>query len=185
MGSGRLIKIAFYGPAGSGKTWCANYVHDHYHFRKIAFAGKLKEIAKDLFNVRGKNGSDRKTLQDIGQKMREIRSSVWIDYLLDTAKTYEGEHYSDHPGFVLDDLRYVNEGIALRDAGFTLIRCHVPQDTLEQRRRALYPDTPALSYYHASESEWEQIVPDYEVESTDNSAKDVIQKIVREINGSF
>lgn len=157
-------KLAFYGPACSGKTFSANYFVQQ-GYKKIAFADKLKEIAEDLFDVTGKNGSDRKLLQNLGQKMREINPNVWINYLLDTIKYLETNHI--YPGYVLDDLRYENEAIALRKAGFQLIYVSTPQEILTQRRRSLYPDTPDRSYYHDSETGWKRIAHDYTVDGSD------------------
>lgn len=172
MGERQVTKLAFYGPASSGKTWSANYLVQNHNFVRVAFADKLKEIASDLFHVTGKNGADRKVLQDLGQKMREIQPDVWVDYLLNTVNEYEGTlnrwQFKDNPtGIVLDDLRYVNESIALRNAGFKLVYVSTPQETLEWRRSSLYPDTPLSSYYHDSETEWKGIEPDYSVPGGD------------------
>lgn len=165
-----IDKIAFFGPAASGKTWCADYLVNAYRYQKVSFAAKLKEIASDLFNVQGKNGRDRKILQDVGQKMREIEPNIWIDHLLTTVDNFEHSvelwQFKDNPkGFVLDDLRYGNEADALRSAGFRLVKVDVPDEIREWRLSTLYPDTPLSAYYHASEQEWAHILPDHTVES--------------------
>lgn len=158
-----ITKLAFYGPASSGKTWSADYLVKNHNFVRVAFADKLKEIAAELFNVYGKNGADRKVLQDLGQKMREIEPDVWINHLLSTVAFYE----THREGIVLDDLRYTNEADALRNAGFKLVYVSTPQAELERRRVSLYPDTPLSSYYHDSERDWAFIEPDYTVEGGD------------------
>jgi hypothetical protein len=174
-----MNRIAFYGPAASGKTWCADYIRDHYiGYAKVAFADKLKEIALDLFNVQGKNGNDRVILQNLGGKLREIDPEVWIKYLLKRVK-----QIGDYTGFVLDDLRYVNEAAALRDAGFTLIMVNTSREVRESRMLRLYPETPLSVYYHASEREWAQIVPDdFVVSETPEEAKKHLDLLMEKLN---
>lgn len=157
-----MNKIAFYGPASSGKTWCAEYLRLSYGYSRVAFADKLKIIASELFNVHGKDGSDRVTLQVLGLKMREILPSVWIDYILKRVA-----YTTEVSLWVLDDMRYSNEADALRAAGWTLIMVTAPSEVRAGRLLALYPNTPASVYYHASETEWLSIDPDYIVTSVD------------------
>ncbi len=176
-------KIAFYGPATSGKTWCADYLINHHSYHKVSFAGKLKDIAADLFNVHGKGGEDRALLQNLGYAMRTIRPSVWIDYLLKLANIYE-KNYTN--SLVLDDLRYTNEADALREAGWTLVMVFAPAQVREERRARLYPDTPASAYYHGSETEHVLIEPDYIVRSVDPiETAEEIEKILERISRGY
>jgi hypothetical protein len=187
MAAHRLDRIAFFGPMASGKTWCADYLVKEHGYIKISFAGKLKEIAADLFGVHGKDGADRLVLQQLGQKMREIRENVWIDYILkglDNSYTYsydENDQIKCRPmRFVLDDLRYVNEADALRKAGFTLIIASAPDSIREQRLAMLYPNIDPASYYHDSEQEWKRIDPDATVYSVGPRAISDIEKFLAE-----
>ena len=186
----RQIKIAFFGPATSGKTWSAKYLLDNYIFARVAFADKLKSICSELFGVTSKNGTDRQILQAVGQKMREIDPDVWIKYLLNTVKyveQFKGTAYVPPVNIVLDDLRYANEALALKEAGFLLVHVDVPHPVLEWRRASLYPDTPLSSYYHDSEADWPHISSDYTVTGTSpaNGAANLdllIAKLRREHN---
>lgn len=174
-GLNTVNKIAFFGPAASGKTWCADYIVESYGYRKLGFATKLKEIAVDLFNVRGKNGDDRKTLQKLGEKMREIDPNCWINYVLNNGAKNSG-HFN---GIVLDDLRYTNEAAALRSNGWALVKVVVPEEIRQWRLSTLYPDTPLSTYYHASEREWESILPDFSVpSSTDRVTEAELDKLI-------
>ena len=47
-------------------------------YRILSFADKIYDIAYDLFDMKEK---DRKLLQDIGQKMREIDEKIFIKYI--------------------------------------------------------------------------------------------------------
>lgn len=172
-----LNKIAFFGPAASGKTWCADYIEAAYGYRKVGFAGKLKEIAFDLFDVHGKNGADRKILQDLGAGMREIKPDVWIDYVLKITNSISKE--KSWRNLVLDDLRYVNEADALRANGWALVKVVVPEEIRQWRLSTLYPDTPLSTYYHASEQEWERITPDFSVpSSTDKATESALDDLI-------
>ena len=104
------MKIAICGPMGSGKTWLAEKLVNDFDLTRINLAGKVKAIAADLFFMKPEN-KDRVLLQNIGKKMRDVRSSVWVDYLL---------HQSAEGDVVCDDVRFVNEARRLQADGFTI-----------------------------------------------------------------
>lgn len=158
-------RIAFYGPMVSGKSYCADMLYKRSAYHKVAFAHKLKQIAAELYGVTGKNGNDRTLLQALGEDLRKHDPEVWIKYLLSTVKNIDAG-YSIGTRFVLDDLRYPNEGTYLRQNGFTLILVIVPEEERRQRLARLYPETPASAYYHESESGWKDIAPDFVIESS-------------------
>ena len=77
------VRIAFSGKMQVGKTTSADYLVRRYGFVKLSFAGKLKEIAHDLFPEQFEKGEKpRKLLQDLGIKMREIDEDVWARYVI-------------------------------------------------------------------------------------------------------
>ena len=49
------MKIAISGKMGSGKTYLAENISKKYGFYKASFAGRVKELASELFNMRGKD----------------------------------------------------------------------------------------------------------------------------------
>ena len=94
--------IGISGKMQSGKDTIAEYLVEKYGFRRIAFANKIKELAKDLFSWDGeKDESGRKLLQDLGYAMRLIDEDVWINYAL-------RDVYANM-NFVTTDVRYLNE----------------------------------------------------------------------------
>lgn len=121
------MKIAICGKMASGKTTLADWFVEHHGFQKISLAAKVKSIAADLFAMVGK---DRRLLQQIGMKMREIREDVWIDYLIN----HEGEN------LIVDDVRFINEAEKLKTAGWTLIRINIDDDLQKERLQFTYPD---------------------------------------------
>lgn len=162
----QLQRVAFYGPMGSGKTWCANYLEER-GYEKYALAAKLKEIAKDLFEVRDKSDRSRKLLQDIGMEMRAHDENVWVKYLLNSIRKWDHYNY-----VVIDDLRYRNEEDWLLHNGFYFVLVTCDERVRQDRLKTLYPDMDQSRQQHASEQDWVEIKYDFVIDSTYlNSAK--------------
>jgi len=112
------LRIAFSGKMQVGKTTSAEYLVRKYGFVKLAFADKLKEIARDLFPEQFEKGEKpRKLLQDLGMKMRKIDQDVWVNYVLRIVRSLPKES-----NIVIDDLRFMNEYKALKNEGFFIVR---------------------------------------------------------------
>ena len=125
------MKIGICGQMCSGKTTIANYIISKDNSYYItSFAKKLKEIAKDLFNMQGK---DRKILIDIGKKMREVDENVWVNYTLNECK--------EHNNIIIDDIRYSNEFNKLKQDGWFLIKLIIDSELQLERLQKTYPDT--------------------------------------------
>lgn len=183
-------RIAFFGPMVSGKTYCADTLveFDPDLWTKVAFANKLKAIAKDLYGVEGKDGNDRTLLQNLGQDLRKHDSDVWIKALLRTVECYEepivdewDEEVYGRSNIVLDDLRYINEANYLRQNGFLIFLVLTPEEERQQRISRLYPTSPASVYYHASETEWERITYDAVIDSSAQARVPVLEQIQKAI----
>ena len=146
------MKIAICGKMASGKTTMADWLVNQHGFKKASLAGKVKEIARDLFQMKEK---DRPLLQKIGMKMREVRPSVWIDYIIDV-----GDRYED---IVIDDVRFVNEAKALHEAGWIVIRLNIDDDLQQERLKMTYDDWEVHwnNRHDPSEMEVDQIPDEY------------------------
>ena len=59
------MKIALCGKMGSGKSYIAKLFSDNYDCKVISFAGKVKQLANELFDMKEK---DRNLLQNLSQK---------------------------------------------------------------------------------------------------------------------
>ena len=144
------MKIGLLGKMASGKTTTANLFQQYFpQVHRLSFADPVKQIATDIFGMTGKN---RKLLQEIGGKMREIDPEVWIKYTIRQA-----QQYSD---VVIDDVRYLNEINALKDAGFTIIYLEV---TPEQQR-----DRILVNYWDDATQHFERL--NHESEQADQYA---------------
>jgi len=157
------MKIAINGKMCSGKTTTSQFIIHYFKekkditLKKVSFADKVYELAYELFNMKEK---DRRLLQAIGTKMREIDENVWINSVLNK--------YDDN--IILDDARYLNEIEALKNAGFVLIKLDIPKDEQLRRLKKCYPDTYNVhinNMNHESETSMDNI---------DNSIFDIIIK---------
>jgi adenylate kinase family enzyme len=114
------LRVAISGKQGSGKSTLSQELVENYGFERISFATKLKEIAMDLFGLSWDqvygDKKERVLLQELGAKMREIDSEVWIKYVI---RQVEQNRYTN---YVIDDVRYKNEFEALKEAGFVMLR---------------------------------------------------------------
>ena len=124
------MRIAITGKMCSGKSTLANKIAERdSRFQIFSFGSKVKDIAKDLFNMTEK---DRSLLVNIGSKMREIDPDVWTKYVL---KQTEGLTHC-----IVDDLRYQNEYEALSNAGFKIIQLVISEETQGERIEKIYPN---------------------------------------------
>jgi adenylate kinase family enzyme len=125
------MKISICGKMCSGKTTLAKYIYSLKENTKIiSFADKLKEIARDLFNMEDK---DRNLLILLGKKMREIDPNVWINATIKKSKQFEN--------LIIDDIKYFNELKTLRDNGFKIIKLNISDDLQLKRLKNTYPET--------------------------------------------
>jgi len=112
------LRIAFSGKMQVGKTTSAEYLVRKYGFVKLAFADKLKEIARDLFPEQFEKGEKpRKLLQDLGIQMRELDEGVWVKYV-----SRKIDKLPKESNIAIDDLRFSNEYKALKSEGFFVVR---------------------------------------------------------------
>jgi dephospho-CoA kinase len=126
------MRIAITGKMCSGKTTLCNYLCSvEPRFQIFSFGRKVKDCATDLFGM-NPLVKDRPLLTSLGQKMREIDSEVWINYVI--------KQCSDIEFCLVDDLRYQNEYEALIKNGFKIIQLNISDELQEKRIREVYPD---------------------------------------------
>lgn len=153
------MKIALTGNICSGKSYLSKILAKKYDLKIYSFAGKIKEIAHDLFNM-DLNNKDRELLQNIADKMKEIDSDIWIKYLMKSIQNQEN--------IIIDDLRFPNELEYLKKAGFIIIRVSVSENVRIERIKKLYPITYQQHIEggkHNSESNVHKLNVDLEVNS--------------------
>lgn len=90
------MKIAITGRMCSGKSFLAEHLCTKYKFHKFAFADKIKALASELFQMKGK---DRVLLQTLGDKMKNIDGDIqYIDEIF--KNSYNDEKASWHGSLV-------------------------------------------------------------------------------------
>jgi hypothetical protein len=126
------MKIAFNGKICSGKTTTAEYTKIiNEKFEIFNFAGRMKEIATELFGY-DPNNKNRELLQEFGSKVREISPDAWIKSL---------DHRTSGKEFlIIDDLRMENEYEYCKKNGYIIIRLDVSPEVQEKRIKDIYPD---------------------------------------------
>ena len=170
------MKLAITGKMCSGKTTlCNNLCFIEPRFQIFSFGKKVKEVATDLFDM-DPSIKDRSLLTSLGQKMREVDSEVWINYVI---KQTEGSRYC-----LVDDLRYQNEYEALVKNGFKIIQLNISDELQEQRIKETYPDNyedHLLNRTHLSELnefEWSHDHPHLSIDSSKDQNE--IKKLISE-----
>lgn len=124
------MKIAITGKMCSGKTTLSKIIKEtDDRFVIYSFGQKVKDVAKDLFNMKDK---DRSLLISIGTKMREINQNVWTNYLINQTK--------DKDYCIIDDLRYQNEYEELHKNNFKIIQLKIDPSIQEKRIKEIYPE---------------------------------------------
>ena len=162
--------LVFIGGFGSGKSYHAvqimGLIEEMFGISayKVSLATKIKEVAADVFGMKEK---DRRLLQLIGQKFREIREDVWIDYLTDDIRK-NGKF-----PFVMDDVRLVREAELLRERFPNLVIVKI--ETTEAQRMEIYeklygrkPTRDELN--DPTETEISKIKPDIVIKNDYNQA---------------
>ena len=113
--------IALSGFAQAGKDSCGKYLVEKYGFQRVAFATKLKDIARDLFNVdvgesHGElDERERWILIQLGKQMREIEPLVWLLYALKDVDL-------EKDNIVITDCRFWNEAEFIRSWDGIVVR---------------------------------------------------------------
>jgi len=124
----------------SGKTFLADALNKELGYTKFSLATGVKDLGRDVFLMEGK---DRKLLQQIGMKMREIETDVWINLLMRkvvTAQQDLNDMFGSHLEMrvVVDDCRFINEVGAFKAAGYKIIRIHIDDAHQIKRLKKTY-----------------------------------------------
>ena len=150
------MKIAISGKCTSGKSTTAKLIKSLYKNMEILnFAGRLKELATELYNY-DDNNKDRKLLLDFGNAIRTIDPLALINSLDKLANNLDS--------IIIDDLRLCNEYTYLKEKGYIIIRLNISTDVQLERLKRLYPKTweeQAKRLNHFTETELDNHKFDY------------------------
>ncbi len=192
-----MLKVAISGKMGSGKTTFTNLLQQHHEnhipesnlsryedifiaSERLSLAAPVKKVAHDYF-LMPLDYKDRSLLQQIGQKFRDIRPSIWIDLLIDNAhklsQTYEKRQMEGC--LVCDDVRFPNEVTRLREDGWFLIQLQVDDAIRQERIKRTYPDweTHWENRHEISETALDNHTEDWDLVLTNPSIDEVKEAI--------
>jgi len=145
-----LPNIGIVGKMGAGKTTVAKYLEDKYGYQRTSLAEPMRQIVKEFFGVEDKSDPRyRRLMQKLGTDwFRSEDKNVWIRHLL---KRCVGS------GWVVDDVRFLNEAKALQGEGWVLLYIDINDEVRLERMRARGDDFDADMLKHESEAEVELI----------------------------
>lgn len=141
IGAVSIPSFAFIGPMASGKNTYSDALRSSMErefgvkVSRLSFSAKISDIARELFDM---SGRDRRLLQQIGQKMKEIDPAVWAKYLIKKVKE-EGSQ-----PFIVDGIRSKEELNAFMSAlpNFVPIRLECDEKARLEAYRKLYGKRP-------------------------------------------
>jgi dephospho-CoA kinase len=113
---------------GAGKDTVAEYLRDEYNFLNFSFAEPIYDISRQYFNMQGKS---REILQRVGEAMRSVKDTVWVDYTFNRIRNLEEK--TPRSKFSISDLRRINEYERAIQEGFFPIRVVCDRDVAIQR----------------------------------------------------
>lgn len=172
--------IGIHGKAGSGKDTIADYLVQHYGFRKDSLAAPLKRCVQDIFGISDAVMNDRelrekalpswpewttrRLLQFVGTELfrTHIDPDIWVKGLC--RRLLEMEPSVD---WVVPDVRFINEDRVLRQVFGKSYR-------LINVSRTGYVGAPSGIPGHASE--YETPTPDIRI-ANDGSLGDLYSKV--------
>ena len=182
-----MVKIGICGKMASGKTTLANQIIELVpNVHKHSLAKAVKDFARFVYDIEP-DYKDRVAFQKIGDGARKhLYENIWIDTLIkrinqESQTEYvasgevdmDGRDYGldwenpDAPNYiyncVVDDIRYVNEVLELKKAGWIIIKLEIDEGLQLERLKKTYPDDWEKHYDargHASELEIDLITND-------------------------
>jgi len=155
-----LSRLAIAGPMCSGKTYLAEILQDNYGYQIFRFAGKLKQVAADLYGPIEKDDAGRALLQGLGDDLKKWNPALFTEHLLLKINAHL-RTYGPDAKIVVDDMRFMHEYNSLKSSGFTVIGLQVDDAVRMGRVLRLYPDTTLERFAHPSETGWRDMQADF------------------------
>jgi len=176
-----LNNIAFIGKFASGKTYFSDMLKQKLEEKgikayRVSIAQKIKDLAKDLFDMQTK---DRRLLQLLGAKMREVDQDVWIKYLILNVKRNALQP------FIIDDVRFVNEYNLIKQSfsNFKVFKISTDEEQRMNMYEKLYGRRPTQDEINdPTETDIDNIpfdeiiMNDYKKETCEKTIEKIIEK---------
>lgn len=152
------MNVAFTGKFGSGKTTAANYLVEKHGFVKMSLADPMRQIVREIFGIESKSDPRyRRIMQKLGTDwFRSEDPDVWINYLLKRVR-------DEYRPIVVDDVRFLNEALALVRNGWKIIYLKCPDNVRIERCKARDGHFEDTTMNHFSELGVDVVVEHYEL----------------------
>lgn len=171
------IRIVLVGKSKAGRTWAADYVRVHHHFRKMSLGEGVTRIHRILYYYGTFKRVPWEQKLEVYDALYKIDPTIWIGYL-------ERKLSTTTSNVIVDDPRYLNEVSALKALGFTVIRITAPETRRRRFVKNVKAAAPGLLVLHEmfSHDFLETAGVDYSIY---NETKDGTRKALDEIISSL
>ncbi|MEW5934164.1 MAG: AAA family ATPase [Bacillota bacterium] len=147
-----MFRVFLYGRRGSGKSTAARFLAECTGAKVYKISEPLYRVAREVFGMKGK---DRRLLQVLGDKFREVDPDCLLRCLSLAL-------YRDGPqAAVVEDVRLPREAEWLRRMGFVGVLVRAPEPVRLARLAERGEGVGAEEEGHATEAGVDAIVPDY------------------------
>lgn len=125
-----MIRIAFVGRSREDKTFLAEYLRYTYKFSRKNLNDPLVDFIKKLYYFEPDQRVHWEMRREMYDALYKINPEMWITY-------YKNRMERSTSDVVCDDARYMNEGIALQEMGFKMVRVTSPLKKNARLRKSL------------------------------------------------
>lgn len=122
------IRIAFVGLHGSGKTYAAHYLYKQHGFKTLRMQDGVAKVIKWFYKYRPHKRIKWERRIEFYDALYALDNDIHVDYIL---RRLDGGQETTRD-VVIDDVRYANEIIKLREAGFIIIRMTMENEKLKR-----------------------------------------------------
>lgn len=127
------VFVALSGKMASGKSSIVQKIKEKYPdktVKSVSIAYSLKKFCHDWYGMSlDEDKKDRDLLIKVANQMRSIDPNVFVKKAINEAKELNGKCDI----VCIDDLRFSNEPMYLKEAGFLLYRINASEETRKQR----------------------------------------------------
>ncbi|MCW2279241.1 AAA family ATPase [Heliophilum fasciatum] len=155
------MKIALTGKMRAGKDTAADYLVNHFGFKRFALGDGIRDLCGQLFPGADAEGKPRTLYQNVGEAMRKIESDVWINHLL--RRIDEETRHGDN--IVVTDIRQWEEYFSMMDNGFIIGRINASEIQRIRRMKALGDQVNINRIRHKTEKVVDKLFVDFEIEN--------------------
>src|SRR6185295_19256919 len=123
----RGLRLAFVGKPNSGQTSCAVYLKRSHGFKRIRLMQGVARIAKVLYFHKNYERIPWAKKRAIYDALYKVDKNIWIGYV-------ENRLSNTTEPIVIDDAKFLNEVMKLKELGFIIIRVNT---SMKNRAKAV------------------------------------------------